>query len=233
MCNDPLGSFPTVPKENCRFDVCSPREPPPVSHQRLTSGAPLAPEPEALSMLDEPSLSRQWIVRRLQRALSMEYRHAPLWEGMAARIGAPWDSVARQSAGSARERARAIAEIIDGLGSSPYPTFGFAQPLCSAAGLLLGLVSRRAALSTSRRASSHALAEYVGLAALADGAEGVPEDLFDAVTPLLAAATSGAAMFQESATGGGPPASESGDNTASALDLDAECDTKSRIVARF
>jgi len=164
-CNDPLGSFPTVPKENCRFDVCSPREP-------ATSVSP--PEP-----------------------------------------------------------ARAITEIIDGLGSSPYPTFGFAQPLCSAAGLLLGLVSRRAALSTSRRASSHALAEYIGLAALADGAEGVPEDLFDAVTPLLAAATSGAAMFQESATGGGPPASESGDNTASALDLDAECDTKSRIVARF
>ena len=155
------------------------------------------PEAGARSMLDEPSLSRQWVVRRLQRALSMENRHAPLWRGMARRIDAPWDSVVGSSAVASRERARAIAEIIERLGSSPYPTFGFAQPLCSAAGSLLGVLSRRAALFTSRRAASHALAEYVGLAALVDGAEGVPEDLLDAVTPLLATAASEAAVFQD------------------------------------
>jgi hypothetical protein len=52
------------------------------------------------------------------------------------------------------------------------------------------------------------LAEHIALAALVDGADGVPENLIDAVTPLLVAATSEASVFQEIATGGGPPVSE-------------------------
>ena len=70
------------------------------------------------------------------------------------------------------------------------------------------LIGPRVALFESRRTSSHAYAEYVALAALVDGAEGVPEKLIDSVTPLLVKATSEASVFQEMASGGGPPASE-------------------------
>ncbi len=211
MGNDLLGSFPTVPKETAE-SLYAPRVPPLPAATNASPPKPLlAPEsaePVVQGMLDEPSLSRQWIVRRLQRALSMENRHAPLNQGMARRIGAPWDSVVSESSSSARERARTIAEIIEELGISPYPTLAFARPLCSTAGWLLGSVGPRVALFASRRASSHALAEYVALAALVDGAEGVPEKLIDSVTPLLVTATSEASVFQEIASGGGRPASE-------------------------
>ena len=69
-------------------------------------------------------------------------------------------------------------------------------------------MSQRTALGVLRRTSSHALAEYVSLAALVDGADGVPENLIDAVAPLLVTATSEESVFQEIAAGGGPAASE-------------------------
>jgi hypothetical protein len=50
---------------------------------------------------------------------------------------------------------------------------------------------------TSRRAAAHALAEYVALSALVDGAAGVPENLIETVSPLLASAVSDAARFRE------------------------------------
>jgi hypothetical protein len=150
-----------------------------------------------MSMLDEPSLSRQWIVRRLQRALSMDLRHASLWGGMSGRIRGPWDSVIRASGESAATRAATLAAAIEELGSVPYPTVGITGSLCSAAGWLLGTTSHRAALYTSRRAASQALAEYGALVALVDGAVGVPESFIETVSPLLATAIADAARLRQ------------------------------------
>lgn len=52
-------------------------------------------------------------------------------------------------------------------------------------------------MNLSRRISAHAMAEYVALAALADGAPGVPGTLIDSISPLLAEAASKAAYFQD------------------------------------
>lgn len=193
--NETLGTFPTISKKKSDSLYAHAVSPLPSAATAASPEPALQPESSAPSMLDEPSLSRQWIVRRLQRALGMEQRHASLWAGMAGRAGKRWDSVVRASSESAAARAATLVAAIEELGSAPYPTVRIAGSLWSAAGWLLGTASRRAAVYTSRRAAAHALAEYVALSALVDGAAGVPESFIETVSPLLATAVSDAARF--------------------------------------
>jgi hypothetical protein len=127
---------------------------------------------------------------------------------MVGRLGEPWGAAVRENAESATERTATLTATIEELGSAPYPTYRFTASLCSTAGWLLGTASRRAAMYASRRATSHALAEYAALAALVEGAAGVPENLVDTVKPLLATAVSDAAALRETGADGDLPSRE-------------------------
>lgn len=134
-------------------------------------------------MLDEPSLSRQWVARRLQRALSVERWGAPLRAGLA-RTGGERGRTLGEHGENAAQRARALEALIRSIGSEPYGSWGVGAPLTRAAATLVARTSTTVTRRVSLLMAEHTLSEYSALEALVQKAPGVPEDLFDALTPM-------------------------------------------------
>lgn len=134
-------------------------------------------------MLDEPSLSRQWVARRLQRALTVERWFGPARAGLA-RCGGHHGRLLAEQADCSRARAARIEQLIDGIGAVPYPSWGVGAPLTRATTSVLGLTSTALSRRLGRLIAEHTLSEYQSLEAFVQNAAGVPADLFEAILPL-------------------------------------------------
>ncbi len=140
-------------------------------------------EPSSNGMLDDPALSRQWVARRLQRALSVELWGAPLRVGLAGGKDGPHRILAVHAA-AAEARAQRLVEPIRLLGSEPYSALGVSPPLTRAAGRALAAVSRGMADRTAEWLAEHTLSEYEALNAFVEDAPGIPAEIAYAIVPL-------------------------------------------------
>jgi len=139
-------------------------------------------QPPRNGMLDDPAHSRQWVARRLQRALSMERWGAPLRTGLAHGKDGPHRILAAHAA-AAEERIRRLVDLIRLLGSEPYATLG-GTPFARTAGNALAVVSRSLADRAADWLATHTLGEYEALEAFVDAAPGIPSDIVNAIAPL-------------------------------------------------
>ena len=136
-------------------------------------------------MLDDPGLSRQWILRRLQRALTLDRAGAALHRGIASTGRGPVAVAVARRAVHAEGRADALTEAIGRIGAVPYSSVGLARAVCRLGGAALGLLGARVWSPVVRRLGDHTLAEYESLAAFVNDAPGVPADLSTTVRPLV------------------------------------------------
>ena len=95
-----------------------------------------------------------------------------------------WHQELARQARSSRNRAERLQQMIRSVGSEPYRSFGIGAPFAWVGGWLVGSVSTRLQVTIARRLANHAWAEYESLAAFIEDAEGIPEDLPDAVLQL-------------------------------------------------
>jgi len=136
-------------------------------------------------MLDEPVLSRQWVARRLQRALTVERWSGPARAGLS-RCGGHTGRLLAAQADASRQRAARIEHLIDEIGAVPYPIWGVGAPLTRTATSVVGLLSIALSARLGRLLAEHTLSEYQALEAFVQDAAGVPADLFEQITPLQA-----------------------------------------------
>ncbi len=134
-------------------------------------------------MLDDPALSRQWVARRLQRALSVERWGTPLRVGLAGGKDGPHRILALHAA-AAEARAQRLVELIRLLGSEPYSVLGVSPPLTRTAGRTLAALSRRLADRAAEWLAEHTLGEYDALEAFMEDALGIPAEISYAIAPL-------------------------------------------------
>jgi hypothetical protein len=134
-------------------------------------------------MLEEPSLSRQWVARRLQRALALERWGAPLRRGLARLPGPPGEALAGHAL-AAEERAARLDELIRKVGSTPYPVGRIASPIARLLAATLARTSAALGWRAATRLAAHTLSEYASLAAFIDGAPGIPDDIGLTLAPL-------------------------------------------------
>ncbi len=134
-------------------------------------------------MLDDPTLSRQWVARRLQRALSVERWGAPLRAGLAGGKDGVHRILAVQAAAS-EARAQRLVDLIQVLGSEPYSAVGVSTPLTRAAGRTLAAVSRGLANHAAAWLAEHTLSEYETLKAFVEDAPGIPAEISYGLAPL-------------------------------------------------
>ena len=140
-------------------------------------------QPSSNGMLDDPTLSRQWVARRLQRALSVERWGAPLRAGLAGGKDGPHRILVIHAA-AAEERAQRLVELIQLLGSEPYSALGVSPPFTRAAGRSLAAVSRSLADRAAEWLAEHTLGEYEALNAVVEDAPGIPDEISYAIAPL-------------------------------------------------
>lgn len=134
-------------------------------------------------MLDDPSLSRQWVARRLQRALTVERWGAPARAGLAHIGGTPGHLLAEQ-ADASRRRADHLETLIHEIGAEPYPSSGIGAPVARTVTRLLATVSARLGERLAHNLAEHTLSEYQSLEGFVQDAAGVPRDLHRRITPL-------------------------------------------------
>jgi hypothetical protein len=139
--------------------------------------------PSVHGMLDEPTLSRQWVARRLQRALSVERWGAPLRSGLSRVGGAPGDTL-RGHGETAANRARILEDLIREIGSEPYGSWGIGAKVTRAAASLVGHSSSAATRRIALLMAEHTMSEYRALEAVVQESPGVSFDLLTTVTPL-------------------------------------------------
>ena len=135
-------------------------------------------------MLDEPSISRQWVARRLQRALSIERWCGSLREGFARkpdRLG----QILRTHSCNAESRALSLESMIRATGSEPYGSWGLGfKSAARLGGSILAHLSLRLKYVTAELVAKHTLSEYVSLVAFLEDAPGIDRALPDAIEPM-------------------------------------------------
>ena len=142
-------------------------------------------------LLKHPNHSRQWVLRRLQRALTLDLAAAAFEHGIArATRTARRSTIAGVAAGTA-ERASVVSSLIGELGSAPYSSIGLARGCAQTGGVLLGWIGPWAWRPALTRLAEHTLSEYDVLVALVDGAAGIDVDLVPRLKPLLESANHG------------------------------------------
>jgi hypothetical protein len=146
-----------------------------------TEQGPTSSPEAAMTIFEEPSLSRQWVVRRLQRALTVERWAGPARDGLA--HGA--DRL-RPHGQTSADRAELLESLIREVGSEPYPSYGIAAPMTRFATGIVGRLCPPLARRAGCFLATYTMAEYRALTAFVEGAPGVPGDLMDRVTPLEA-----------------------------------------------
>lgn len=138
-------------------------------------------------MLDDPGHLRQWLARRLQRALTLERWGEGLRRGLG-RQGPPWEAVLREGAVASARRRRRLHRLLRQLDVPPYGSLGLASPLGRLLGSLLALISSRGARAATARLLEHTLAEYTTLTALVKDSPGLAEVVTEDVRRLLGSA---------------------------------------------
>lgn len=136
-------------------------------------------------MLEDPDLSRQWVLRRLQRALALDRAGAALRRGISSTARGPARDTVARYAEHAQARAAAVADAIGRSGGVPYSSVGLARAASRAGGTVLGLLGARAWAPLVLRLAQHTLSEYESLAALLKDAPGVPAEMAATVEPLV------------------------------------------------
>ena len=134
-------------------------------------------------MLDEPSLSRQWVARRLQRALSVERWCWALRDGFARKPGRT-EQILREHSDNAEARALRLESMIREAGSEPYGAWGLGFKAARLGGSILAHLSLRLMYQAAELVAEHTLSEYVTLAAFLQDAPGIDEALPEAIEPM-------------------------------------------------
>lgn len=144
---------------------------------------PYAPDEGDPRILQHPDISRQWVLRRLQKALTIDLALASFQEGVARAAGraegAPIAEMARDTAA----RSAVLDSLIRELGSEPYSSVGLARGASRLGGRLLGVL-RTPTRSALLRLTEEIMSEYDVLVAFVDGAPGVEPGLERRLRPL-------------------------------------------------
>lgn len=162
---------------------------PPDSSLPIDRTAQPTPRPDVpAGMLDDPGHLRQWLARRLQRALSLERWGEGLRRGLA-RLEPPLGPALLDGAEASRRRRESLQELLRQLDVPPYTSLGLASPIGRVAGSLLARLSSRGARAAGGRLVEHTLSEYTALAALVEDSGGLPQVGIEAVKRLLESAS--------------------------------------------
>ena len=150
-----------------------------------TSAADSTPSgpPSDHGIFDEPSISRQWVARRLQRALSIE-RWGGAVRGGFASLPDPTGALLGKHADAAASRASRIYDLIEAIGAKPYGHVAFGGSLVRGAARLFATVGRPPARKLAHMLAEHTLSEYENLGALTTDAPGVSVEIAAAIVPL-------------------------------------------------
>jgi len=141
-------------------------------------------------IFDEPSISRQWVLRRLQQVLTTDLAAAAFERGLGRSCSRPNSDLLVELAAAAAHRAEIVRALILGEGGTPYQSIGFARAASYFGGLVLGpfsLVWRPGV----RMLAEHTMQEYDTLVAHLRTAPGVSPDLAPQAEPLFASAERG------------------------------------------
>ena len=134
-------------------------------------------------MLDEPSLSRQWVARRLQRALSVERWCGPLREGFA-RCPTKTGEILRSHGARAADRALRLESLIREIGGEPYGSWGLGAKTARLGGRFVPLLSLGLTRRAAKLVAEYTLSEYKALDAIVQDAPGVDRMLSEAIEPM-------------------------------------------------
>ena len=140
-----------------------------------------------MSLFDEPSISRQWVLRRLQQALTTDLAAGAFQRGLSRSCRRADRGLLSQLAEAAETRADAVREMITDEGGIPYQSIGLARACSRLGGTILGplAIAWRPGL---RLLAEHTLQEYDALAAQVSTAPGISDELAPRARPLLASA---------------------------------------------
>lgn len=134
-------------------------------------------------MLEDPSLSRQWVARRLQRALSLEYWGGPARAGLA-RCKGPLAALMADHATHSLARRNALEALIRDIGSHPYSSWGIGARVTPSATGCVAMISRGLAARVASMLAEHTLSEYRTLEAFVEDAPGVTAEIRHRVGPM-------------------------------------------------
>ena len=137
---------------------------------------------------DHPDLSRQWVLRRLQRALTIDLAAAALLSGLATSVQKCHQPLLSSLANSSAARAETLRSLILELDSAPYSSIGLGRKVSTVGGFALGWTGAAIWRPCVRRLTEHMLSEFDLLISLADGAGGIDSHLVDRLRPLLVSA---------------------------------------------
>ena len=132
-------------------------------------------------MLDDPGLSRQWVLRRLQRALTLDLAAGAYRRGLRRFARQTDGAFLRRFETAAADRCETARTMIRELGSTPYSSVGLARLAARLGGTVSAAVGAFAWRPLLRRLVDETVAEYDALAAFLDDAVGVPTGLAERI----------------------------------------------------
>lgn len=140
-----------------------------------------------MGLFDEPSISRQWVLRRLQKALTTDLAAGAFHAGLSRSCPRADRQLLEELAQAADARASTVREMITHEGGTPYQSVGLAQACSRVGGFLLGPLpfAWRPGL---RLLAEHTLQEYNALVAQVRTAPGISDELAPRAEPLLKSA---------------------------------------------
>ena len=138
-----------------------------------------------LGMLEDPGLSRQWVLRRMQRALTLD-RVGSAWRaGLAGSEPDHAGAVMQEAAAGATARADTMEALIRSVGGAAYSSIGLSPLLARWLGAGLRWLGSWAWLTLACRLARHMLSEYTNLVALIHGAAAAPPGSTKRLEPIL------------------------------------------------
>jgi len=147
-----------------------------------------------MGLFDEPSISRQWVLRRLQQALTTDLAAGAFQAGLSRACPRADRELLGELATAAQTRARTVREMITDEGGTPYQSIGLAQACSRVGGLLLGPLAF-AWRPGLRMLAEHTLQEYDALVSQVRTAPGISDGLAPRTAPLLESAQTGYAAL--------------------------------------
>jgi hypothetical protein len=147
-------------------------------------------------LFDEPSISRQWVLRRLQQVLTTDLAAGAFARGLGRFCAAAERPLATELAVGAETRAATVRELILDEGGTPYQSIGLARACSRLGGTVAGPLALvwRPGL---RLLATHTLQEYETLVAHLRTAPGISAGLAAKAEPLFRSAQHGYAVLHD------------------------------------